>query len=138
MEIKEIIAKAFKATDNSYSPYSNFKVGACIEMKDNNYFLGTNIENAAYGSSMCAERNAIYSAYCNGYHKEDIKQIAIVSFGNKLVSPCGSCRQVMVELLAKDCRVILANQNEYQITTVEELMPLAFKGDSLECSNHDL
>ena len=87
---------------------------------------------------MCAERNAIYSAYCNGYHKEDIKQIAIVSFGNKLVSPCGSCRQVMVELLAKDCRVILANQNEYQITTVEELMPLAFKGDSLECSNQDL
>ena len=70
--------------------------------------------------------------------KEDIKQIAIVSFGNKLVSPCGSCRQVMVELLAKDCRVILANQNEYQITTVEELMPLAFKGDSLECSNQDL
>ncbi|MFQ6794645.1 cytidine deaminase [Thomasclavelia sp.] len=138
MEIKEIIAKAFIATKNSYSPYSNFKVGACIVMDDGNYFLGTNIENAAYGSSMCAERNAIYMAYCHGYRDNQIKQLAIVAFGDKIVTPCGACRQVMVELLPEDCMIILANQTSYQTTTVKELMPLAFKGDNLECSNQDL
>ncbi|WP_294580482.1 cytidine deaminase [uncultured Thomasclavelia sp.] len=131
MEIKEIIKKAFDATKNSYSPYSNYKVGACIEMQDGSYFLGTNIENAAYGSSMCAERNAVYAAYCNGYHKNDIKQLAIVSFSTKLVSPCGACRQVLGELLPKDCPIILANLDEYQITTINELMPMAFEGDNL-------
>lgn len=54
MDVKTIIEKAFEAAKNSYSPYSKFKVGACIEMRDGNYFLGTNIENAAFGSTMCA------------------------------------------------------------------------------------
>ena len=67
MDYQEIIKKAFDAAKYSYSPYSNFKVGACVEMNDGVYFLGTNIENAAYGSTMCAERNAVYGAYCNGY-----------------------------------------------------------------------
>ena len=65
MDVKTIIEKAFEAAKNSYSPYSKFKVGACIEMRDGNYFLGTNIENAAFGSTMCAERNAVYGAYSN-------------------------------------------------------------------------
>lgn len=137
MEMKMMIEKAFEATKNSYSPYSKFKVGACIEMNDGTYFLGTNIENAAYGSTMCAERNAVYGAYCNGYRRADIKQLAIVAFGDDLVSPCGACRQVLAELLPQDCPVILANQSDYEITSVEELLPRAFIGESLTCSNQD-
>lgn len=138
MDTKTIIEKAFEAANYSYSPYSKFKVGACIEMKDGKYFLGTNIENAAFGSTMCAERNAVYGAYCNGYHKNDIKQLAIVANGDDLVSPCGACRQVLVELLPQDCPIILANQQDYEITSMKELLPRAFIGESLVCSNQDL
>ena len=130
MDVKTIIEKAFEAAKNSYSPYSKFKVGACIEMRDGNYFLGTNIENAAFGSTMCAERNAVYGAYSNGYGKADIKQLAIVA--------CGACRQVLMELLPQDCPVILANRESYEITTMKELLPRAFIGESLTCSNQDL
>ena len=59
MDHQTIIEKAFVASENSYSPYSKFKVGACVEMNDGKYFMGANIENAAYGSTMCAERNAV-------------------------------------------------------------------------------
>lgn len=138
MNIETIIEKAFEAANNSYSPYSNFKVGACIEMKDGRYFLGTNIENASYGSTMCAERNAVYGAYCNGYHKNDIKQLAIVANSDNIVSPCGACLQVLVELLPLDCPIILANRRSYEVTTIKELLPKAFIGESLVCSNQDL
>ena len=138
MDVKTIIDQAFKASERSYSPYSNFKVGACIEMNDGTYYLGTNIENAAYGSSMCAERNAVYGAYCQGYQKNEIKQIAIVANSDKLVTPCGACCQVLVELLPLDCPIILANRYRYEITTIKELMPRAFIGESLICSNQDL
>lgn len=138
MEIATIIEKAFMAAKHSYSPYSNFKVGACIEMHDGKYFLGTNIENAAFGSTMCAERNAVYGAYCNGYRKNDIKQLAIVASSDNIVSPCGACRQVLVELLPQDCKIILANKQAFKITTVAELLPEAFIGESLTCSNQDL
>lgn len=128
---QKIILQAFKALENSYSPYSNFKVGACLETKDGKYFLGTNIENAAYGATMCAERNAVYGAYCNGYNKDDIKQIAIVAKSDKLITPCGTCRQVLQELVAEDCLIILANQQHYKITTVKELLPMAFTEEIL-------
>ena len=98
MDVKTIIEKAFEAAKNSYSPYSKFKVGACIEMRDGNYFLGTNIENAAFGSTMCAERNAVYGAYSNGYGKADIKQLAIVAGSDEIVSPCGACRLSLIHI----------------------------------------
>ena len=126
MDYQEIIKKAFDAAKNSYSPYSNFKVGACVEMNDGTYFLGTNIENAAYGSSMCAERNALYGAYCNGYTKSDIKQLAIVANNSTVITPCGACRQVLKELIPEKCPIILANHQEYIITSMKELLPMAF------------
>ena len=107
MLYQTIIDKAFEASKNSYSPYSNFKVGACLKTKDGKYFIGTNIENASYGASMCAERNAIYSAYCNGYRKNDIELLAVVASSDKIISPCGLCRQVMSELLPENCLINL-------------------------------
>ena len=98
-EYHDILDKAFEAMENAYSPYSNYKVGACVLTKDNKYFIGANIENASYGLTNCAERNAIFQAYSNGYRKNDIEAIAIVSNGKTLATPCGACRQVLVELL---------------------------------------
>ena len=138
MLYQTIIDKAFEASKNSYSPYSNFKVGACLKTKDGKYFIGTNIGNASYGASMCAERNAIYSAYCNGYRKNDIELLAVVASSDKIISPCGICRQVMSELLPENCLIILANLQEYKTILMKELLPMAFTEENLSCLNQDL
>lgn len=138
MLYQTIIDKAFEASKNSYSPYSNFKVGACLKTKDGQYFIGINIENASYGASMCAERNAIYSAYCNGYRKNDIELLAVVASSDKIISPCGICRQVMSELLPENCLIILANLQEYKTILMKELLPMAFTEENLSCLNQDL
>lgn len=128
---QKIINKAFEARKNAYAPYSKFKVGACVKTKDENYFLGANIENASYSATMCAERNAVYGAYCNGYKKEDIEMLAIVADSKIVVTPCGTCRQVLRELIPDDCLIVLANYQEYKITTMKELLPMAFTEENL-------
>lgn len=80
---------------------------------------------------MCAERNALFGAYCNGYKKSDIKQLAIVADGSAIVSPCGACRQVLMELIPENCPIILANHQEYKITSMKELLPMAFTEENL-------
>lgn len=127
----KIVDKAFEAMQNAYAPYSKYKVGACVETTDGKYFLGANIENASYGLTNCAERSAIFAAYSNGYRKKHIKAIAIVSNGEKLVTPCGACRQVLSELIEKDVEIILSNGEKTLITNIEDLMPLAFGADNL-------
>lgn len=138
MDYSLLIEKAFEASKNAYNPYSHFAVGACVALKDGTFVMGCNIENAAYGSTMCAERNAIYGAYCKGYKKEDIEAIAIVADCTPLASPCGACRQVLAELLTMDTPIVLANTQTSIVTTIKELMPMAFIGESLPCSNQDL
>lgn len=128
----KIIEKAFEARANAYAPYSHFQVGACIETQDGNYVLGANIENAAYGSTNCAERSAIFSAYSQGYRKEDIKALAIVTESDKVATPCGACRQVLSELLKNDTPIILANRKETIITNIAELFPASFGPDDLK------
>jgi len=126
MTNEELITKAFQAQKNSYSPYSKFRVGACIETKDGNYFFGANIENASYGATNCAERSAVFAAYSNGYRKDDIVKLAIVSDGERISAPCGICRQVLNELLKKDTPIILSNGKETVVKTIEELLPMSF------------
>ena len=87
MTKEQIIEEAFKAMKNAYAPYSNYHVGACIVMKDGKYFYGANVENASYGAAVCAERNATFAAYSNGYRKEDIEALAIVSDGPRIAAP---------------------------------------------------
>lgn len=130
--MKKILEEAYKAMAHAYAPYSNYHVGACVELKDGNYIPGANVENAAYGSSMCAERNAVYGAYSRGYRKEDIKGLAIVSDGRTLVTPCGACRQVLAELLEADTPIYLRSTQEEKVTDIRELLPLAFDEESLE------
>ncbi len=132
MTKEELVAKAIEARERSYSPYSKFKVGAALLTKDGEVYLGTNIENASYPVSMCAERNAIFNAYCNGVEYENIEAIAIVADTEEPVSPCGMCRQVLSELFPRDANIYLANlDGMIKITTIDELLPYAFDGDDL-------
>jgi len=128
---QDVLEKAFDALKNSYAPYSNFNVASCVKLKNGQTFIGVNIENSAYGSTMCAERNAIFATYSNGYRKEDIEVIAIVTKSDSVASPCGSCRQVLSELLDKDTLIILSNGKKRIDTNINELLPLAFSSEDL-------
>lgn len=126
---KELIKFAIQAANNSYSPYSNFKVGAALLTEDNKVFLGCNIENSSYSPSNCAERTAFFKAISEGHKK--FKAIAIVGGANgdfkDFCAPCGVCRQVMSEFCDKDFIIYLGNKNlEYKKYTLEELLPHSF------------
>ena len=123
---------AMNAIDNAYAPYSDFKVGACVELTDGQYITGSNVENASYGLSNCAERSAIFAAYSRGYRKADIKAMAITTHAEKLTMPCGACRQVLSELLLPDTPILIANDKEEKILTMRELLPYSFGEDDLK------
>ncbi len=133
METKQLIELAKEARKLSYSPYSNFAVGAVILTKDGKIFKGSNIENASYPLCMCAERNAIYNAYMNGYKKEDLVSLTLVADTDTPCTPCGACRQVISELFPKNAPINMANMKGEVLTmTIEELLPLSFSGEDLK------
>lgn len=124
MTNEQLIKLAKKARENSYSPYSNYKVGACLLCKNGKTFLGTNVENCAYSPCNCAERSAIFSAISNG--EREFEALTIVGSSNDICYPCGVCRQVILEL-AKNARIICAeNENHYEVKTIYDLLPNAF------------
>lgn len=128
----ELIEKAKEARALSYSPYSNFAVGAALLCKDGQVFLGTNVENASYPLCMCAERNAIYNAIMHGYKKEDFVSMALIADTDEPCSPCGACRQVISELLPANCPIYMANlKGEVIETNPIELLPFAFSSEDL-------
>ena len=127
-EIEQLIDQAIKGRSFAYTPYSKFKVGAAIRLKDGTYITGCNIENISYGLTNCAERTALFIMVSMGYRKDDVDMMAIVANTAEPVSPCGACRQVMAELLASDTKICLANiQKDYRMTSVSELLPDAFE-----------
>lgn len=126
-----LIEEAFKASENAYAPYSKFKVGACVLLKNGQLVHGCNIENASYGATMCAERNAVFATYALGYHKNDIEALCIVSYADRISAPCGICRQVLNELLNKDTPIILSNGKETVEKTITELLPMSFEPEDV-------
>ncbi len=123
----ELIAGAAAARERAYAPYSNFKVGAALKGKSGRVYTGCNVENAAYGPSMCAERTAIFKAVSEG--EREFEAIAVVTENG--ASPCGSCRQVMMEF-APDMTVIIADtQGRTRSTTVRDLLPDGFTPEHL-------
>lgn len=121
------IEEALKARSKAYVPYSKFKVGAAILLKDGTYIHGANVENASFGLSNCAERSALFSLISQGYKTEDIVEMTIIANDHGPVSPCGACRQVMHELLPKGTKIVLANtEGKTKVTTPDELLPYAF------------
>ncbi len=123
----ELVTAACAVRSNSHSPYSGFRVGAALLGKSGQVYLGTNVENASFGLSNCAERSAIFRAVSDG--EKSFAAIAICSDGADPTPPCGACRQVLLEF-GLDIVVILAgsggNDGQVKQFTVAELVPEAF------------
>lgn len=133
MNYLQLIEKAKEARKYSYSPYSSFAVGAALLTKDGKVFIGANVENSSYPLCMCAERNALYNAYMNGYKKDDFEAFALAADTDEPCSPCGACRQVISELYPSDKPIYMANlKGDIKETDVKELLPFAFSGDDLK------
>ncbi|MDD4568804.1 MAG: cytidine deaminase [Tepidanaerobacteraceae bacterium] len=126
MDEKKLVKKALSAMKNAYVPYSRFPVGACAVTADGEEITGSNIENASYGLTVCAERVTLFKAYSDG--KRDIVALAVAADVEEPVSPCGACRQVISEL-APEAIVYLTNKDGSKVKkmTVEELLPYGFK-----------
>jgi len=129
--MNELYLEAKNVLKNSYSQYSNFKVAAALKLKNGKVITGVNVENASFGLTNCAERTALFSAYSQGYRKDDIVEIMITTEQDVHISPCGACRQVMSELMPANAKVHLANnKGEIKTYSNKELLPLAFtEGD---------
>lgn len=122
---KMLLEKARSVLDNSYSPYSGFKVAAAALGEDGNIYTGVNIENISYPAGICAERTAIFKAVSEGAEK--IRKIAIVSSSGDLTYPCGICRQVMSEFMEKNSEIILRTaDNSVKVFTLNDILPFAF------------
>lgn len=133
MELNDKYDTLKKLLDNSYSPYSHFRVSALIETDKKELIGGVNIENISYGASICAERVAITSALAKGYHKENLKALYIMCDTKELGMPCFVCRQVMSEHLEKNCPVVVfSNDGKKKIFTVGELCPYPFESEELK------
>ncbi len=130
MDTKQLITAAINALEYSYAPYSNFKVAAALLTKDGRIFTGCNIENASFTPTNCAERTAFFKAISEGIY--DFEAIAIVGGKdgvlNDYCSPCGVCRQVMMEFCNPDTFQILMakSSEEYKQFTLKELLPEGF------------
>lgn len=110
---------------NSYSPYSGLKVGAAFICDDGRIFAGTNIENASYGLTVCAERCALGCAVSAG--AKNIKSLILISDSDKIITPCGACLQVLSEF-AEDLKIIcINNSGARQETTLKEIFPKSFR-----------
>jgi cytidine deaminase len=118
-----LLQKAHDAKAQAYAPYSGFRVGAALRTRDGRCLTGCNVENAAYGSTMCAERVAIFKAVSEGYKPGDFTLLAIAASAEGF-SPCGACRQVMAEFKIE--RVVFEWQGEAVVTTLDALLPYTF------------
>jgi cytidine deaminase len=125
-EHEALLSAAREVRERAYAPYSRFGVGAALDTGEGHVFLGCNVENASYGLTMCAERSAVSAAISAGYR--NFEAIAIAGPEDALTSPCGACRQVLVEF-NPEMTVIFTTPDGPVITTAAELLPHSF--DSL-------
>ncbi|MBT2761649.1 cytidine deaminase [Paenibacillus sp. ISL-20] len=127
MDAGLLMQEAIKARTRAYIPYSAFGVGAALLDSNGEVHLGCNVENAAYGPTNCAERTALFRAIADGHEAGSFQAIAIVADTEGPCTPCGVCRQVLVELCKPDMKVIMGNmKGDIKETTVSELLPGAF------------
>lgn len=130
--IQNLIERATKAKEHSHSPYSNFRVGCALLTECDTIITGTNIENVAYGPTICAERTAFVKAISEG--KKNIKAVFITSdIKSSFISPCGTCRQTMIEFCKPDCEVYMTKceSTNYRLVTVGSLLPYYFNDSDL-------
>ena len=137
---KKLIVAAKNATNNSYAPYSEFKVGAAALLANGEILTGNNQENAAYPSGLCAERAAVF--YANGkYPDQRIEAIAITAwskgnFTKDVITPCGACRQVLLEAenrFHSPMKVLMCSEKTvYIVNSLKDLLPLSFGDEMLK------
>ena len=121
---------ALEVLANAYAPYSNFKVGVAIKSSNSKFYVGCNVENAAYPQSQCAEATAIGNMISNGNKK--ILEVVVIGSGELLCSPCGGCRQRLREFATLDTKIHMCNENGHMKTsTLEELLPDSFGPENL-------
>lgn len=123
--------KLIQLLNNSYSPYSKFRVSSICEMKDGKLFEGVNVENASYGATICAERVAILSATTKGYKKGDFHKLYVMTDNDKISTSCFMCRQVINEFFDTDNEIIFMNKlGDSKTVLVKDLCPFPFgEGD---------
>ncbi len=134
MTDRELVLKAIDAMKNSYSPYSNFKVGASLLTESGKVYTGCNIENVAFGPTVCAERVAFFKAISEG--EKNFSKIAVVGGKGGIISsstpPCGVCRQVMREFCSDDFEILIVRENaNYDKVLLKDLLPNSFKPEIL-------
>lgn len=133
MDARELMAAAQRARENSYSPYSHFRVGAALLTKSGKVFCGCNIENASFPAGICAERTAIFKAVSEG--EREFEAIALVGGREgetaEFCAPCGVCRQVMAEFCAENFRIYLGNEAHFEAYTLDMLLPFSFTKQDL-------
>lgn len=126
MDYGVLLKKAKEVSENAYAKYSNFKVGACVLAGSGKTYTGCNIENASYGLTVCAERNAIASAIANG--EKSITAIAIYSPNTDNCMPCGACRQVIFEFQKdNEIDIITQDADSFKVHKISNLLPEGFK-----------
>ncbi len=130
MTDKDLVEKAFSMLEHSYVPYSKFPVGAALLLRDGTVYTGCNVENAAYGSTICAERTALLKAVSEG-HKDDWVRLAVVGNSSDYCWPCGSCRQMLYEF-CPELELLVANgAHEFVKLPLADLLPHGFGPKSL-------
>ena len=122
-EHEALLSAAHGVREQAYAPYSKFNVGAALDTGDGHVFLGANVENASYGLTICAERSAVSAAVSAGYR--NFEAIAIAGPDDAVTSPCGACRQVLVEF-NPEMTVIFTTPHGPVVTTAAELLPHSF------------
>jgi len=129
----DLVAAARAAMDGAYATYSTFRVGAALRFDDGAVITGSNVENASYGLSLCAETVAVAKALSEG-RRGGLVEVAVAASGGGTVTPCGRCRQVLNELAAlggTDPLVLCSGADEVRALRLSELLPAAFGPDSL-------
>ena len=130
MTDRELVDLAFTMLERSYVPYSHFPVGAALLCTDGTVFTGCNVENAAYGSTICAERTAVVKAVSEG-HRDDWVTLAVVGNGSGYCWPCGACRQMLHEFCPELTVLAARSDREFVRLSLAELFPHGFGPKSL-------
>lgn len=122
--------KLEKLLNNSYAPYSNMHFACIVEMKNGNFYSGVNVENASYGGSICAERNAINNAISHG--EKDFKVLYLMTNSDNICYPCNICKQTFLEFFDKEVIFnIMTKSGKMEVMTFEKLMTTTFSKENL-------
>ena len=140
-KLQELLVKAKNIQKNAYVPYSQFRVAAIVILKNNQEIAGVNIENASFPAGICAERTALAQIITLGYDKNDIDALFLITDSSGLGSPCGVCRQFMIEVMPLEAIVYMSSFNTNDIADikrvkVKDLLPFAFVRNSLKGNNN--